>query len=158
MIFYYNRTWKIQNNKVNVRNENRNSPERWKHKTGNNYPQTPGGKRLPKYGSQSETTIDNWDWLGTIPGLWMTYGISRKKDALVALTLLNTEAACSCSGSYCMAASQMAPYSRSTPAWWRSSDICELRPPHISLWLGQYLGWGKKGASLSCASWWARLG
>ena len=28
-------------------------------KTENNYPQNTGGKRLPKYGSQSETTIDS---------------------------------------------------------------------------------------------------
>jgi hypothetical protein len=27
--------------------------------TENNYPQNPGGRRLPKYGSQSETTIDS---------------------------------------------------------------------------------------------------
>jgi hypothetical protein len=30
-----------------------------KHKTENNYPQKPCGKKLPKYGSQSETTIDS---------------------------------------------------------------------------------------------------
>ena len=28
-------------------------------KTENNYPQNTGGKRLPKYGAQSETTIDS---------------------------------------------------------------------------------------------------
>ena len=26
--------------------------------TANNYPQTPGGNRLPKYGSQSEAAVD----------------------------------------------------------------------------------------------------
>ena len=30
-------------------------------KTENNYPHTPGGKRLPKYGSQSETTASDWE-------------------------------------------------------------------------------------------------
>ena len=38
-----------------------------RHKT-QNYPHHTGGKRLPKYGSQSETTIDSCLWLRTAPG------------------------------------------------------------------------------------------
>ena len=38
------------------------------HKTENNYPQNTGGKRLPKYGSQSETKTDSCLWLRTTPG------------------------------------------------------------------------------------------
>ena len=38
------------------------------HKTENNHPRNTGGKRLPKYDSQSETTNDTCLWLRTIPG------------------------------------------------------------------------------------------
>jgi hypothetical protein len=34
----------------------------------NKMPQPIGGKRLPKYDPQTETTIDSCLWLGTIPG------------------------------------------------------------------------------------------
>ena len=37
-------------------------------KTENNYPQNTGGKSLPKYGSQTKTTIDSCLWLRTTPG------------------------------------------------------------------------------------------
>ena len=64
-IIYLKLNTKYKNNKRN----NWNSSERWnKHKTEMNYPQNPCGKKLPKYGSQSETTIDSCLWLRTTPG------------------------------------------------------------------------------------------
>ena len=50
-------------------NENDQNSSGWcRHTTENNYPQLKGETRQPKYGSQSETTIDSCLWLGTIPG------------------------------------------------------------------------------------------
>ena len=45
-----------------VKRKTKQSCKVQQHNTENKYPQTPGGNRLPKYGSQSETTIDSSDW------------------------------------------------------------------------------------------------
>ena len=58
--------WTLNNKQ---QRNNQNSSVWCRHiKTGNNHPQNRIENRLPKYGSQSGTTIDSCLWLRTIPG------------------------------------------------------------------------------------------
>ena len=56
-----------QNNAEQIKREVKCSAHRQLH-TNNKIQQKPSGKRLPKYDPQSETAIDSYHWLGTIPG------------------------------------------------------------------------------------------